>query len=185
MADPIPFYPDPGAESTLYLSVSGQPPILVSQVAFVASRLDNAFDEQKQAGSNFGRVTFIGIQPAEFTVSIIVLPEDEAHFWSKVVPLFRQKGEKGNSPPLDVTNPQINRVGVTTVTCVSSFIDAPHARDGRSVGLVLREWTPAPVKPKPDTSKKKIGAPGSLPASATRGGKPGAVNQSAARANAK
>lgn len=142
-------YDDPVAESVLRMGPSGEELVLVSTVAHISSHLENGFDRQRTAGANFGRKKFLGLVPATFTVTFVVLPEDEADFWANVVPLFRQKGKKGNAPPMDVVNPQINRPGIETVTVISADIDPPNARDGRTVTVQLEEWTPAPVAPKP------------------------------------
>lgn len=150
----IPFYDDPVAESTLRMGPSGKPLVMVSNVAHISGRVENVFDDQMSVGKSFSRVKFRGIKSAEFTVSFIVLPEEEADFWQKVIPLTRQKGKKGNAPPMDVVNPQINRLGVSTVFILSTDIDPPNARDGRAVTMKLREWSAAPVKPKADTSSK-------------------------------
>ena len=148
----IPFYEDPAAESVLRMGPSGGALVLVSNAAHVSSHLENGFDEQTKGGANFGRSKFLGIKPATFTVTFVVLPEEEAAFWAEVVPLCRQKGKKGNAPPMSVVNPQINRPGVDTVTVISADIDPPDARDGRQVTLHLKEWTPAPVAPTPVTA---------------------------------
>lgn len=150
----IPFYPDPAAESVLRMGPTGKSLVFVSNVAHVSGHLENVFDDQTSVGKNFGRTKFRGIKPATFTVTFVVLPEEEDDFWNKVVPLCRQKGKKGNSPPIAVVNPQINRLGIDTVSVVSCDIDAPDARDGRQITLNLKEWTPAPVAPKKvDTGK--------------------------------
>ena len=150
----IPFYTDPAAESVLRMGPTGKSLVFVSNVAHVSGHLENVFDDQTSVGKNFGRTRFRGIKPAVFTITFVVLPEEEDDFWNKVVPLFRQKGKKGNSPPIAVINPQINRLGIDTVSVMSADIDPPNARDGRQVTLQLKEWTPAPVAPKPvDTGK--------------------------------
>lgn len=167
------YYADPEAESILRMGPSGGSLVLVSDVAQVSGKLRNKFDRQTRAGSNFGRVKFVGIFPAVFSVSFVVLPQEEEAFWRDVVPLFRQKGKKGNAPPMDVVNPQINRPGIRTVVVVSAEYDPPNARDGRLVNLQLEEWTPAPVTPRKDESGKSKSQPpnllaggGGLPASA-------------------
>lgn len=147
----IPYYADPAAESVLRMGPSGGAPVLVSNAAHVSARLENGFDEQTKGGSNFGRSKFLGIKPAAFTVTFDVLPEEEADFWTSVAPLLRQKGKKGNAPPMAVVNPQINRWGINTVTVLSADVDPPAA-GLRSVTIQLKEWTPAPVAPNPATS---------------------------------
>lgn len=146
MADRIPFYDDPAAESVLRMGPSGSPLVLVSNAAAVSGHVENGFDEQTKGGSNFGRSKFLGIKPATFTATFMVLPQDEKAFWSAVVPLFRQKGKKGNAPPMAIVNPQVNRLGVDTVTVVSADIEPPEG-GLRCVTVQLKEWTPAPVTP--------------------------------------
>jgi hypothetical protein len=148
----IGFYDDPLAESTLRMGPSGGALVFVSNVAHVSSHVENGLDEQTKGGSNFGRSKFLGIKPAAFTVTFVVLADEDAAFWKSVAPLLRQKGKKGAAPPMAVVNPQINRWGVDTVTVVSADVDAPDARDGRQVTIHLKEWTPAPVKPVDTTS---------------------------------
>jgi hypothetical protein len=166
----IPFYADPAAESVLRMGPSGKSLVFVSNVAHVSCHLENVFDDQTSVGKNFGRTKFRGIKPAKFTITWVVLPDEEDDFWAKVVPLFRQKGKKGNSPPVSVVNPQINRLGIDTVSVVSSDIEPPDARDGRLVTLQLKEWTPAPVAPKPVSTGKvnrdplNLGGSGGVPA---------------------
>lgn len=145
----IPFYEDAAAESVLRMGPSGGSLVLVSNAAHVSSHVENGFDDQTKGGSNFGRTKFLGIKPAEFTVTFAVLPEEETDFWGSVAPLFRQKGAKGNAPPMAIVNPQVNRLGIDTVTVVSADIDHPDARDGRQVTVKIKEWTPAPVTPTP------------------------------------
>jgi len=175
----IPFYADPAAESVLRMGPSGKSLVFVSNVAHVSGHLENVFDDQTSIGKNFGRTKFRGIKPARFTVTFVVLPDEEDDFWIKVVPLFRQKGKRGNSPPIAVVNPQINRLGIDTVSVVSCDIDPPDARDGRQVTLQLKEWTPAPTTPKPVNAGKVNRDPLNLGGSA---GPPAAVelNQSSA-----
>jgi hypothetical protein len=149
----IPFYSDPIAESVLRMGPSGGELALVSTTAHVSAQVENQFDDQTSVGKNFARVRFVGVKPAKFTATFVVLPEDERDFYAKVVPLLRQKGKNASAPPMSVVNPQINRLGVNVVSVLSADIDPPDPRDGRAVTLHLREWTPAPVKPKAaDTS---------------------------------
>jgi hypothetical protein len=150
----IPVYEDAAAESVLRMGPSGKALIMVSNAAHVSAHVENGFDEQKQKGTNFGRVKFLGIAPATFTVTFVVLPDEEDTFYKLVVPLCRQKGKRGNSPPMTVANLQINRLGIDTVTIKSADIDPPDARDGRQVTLHLQEWTPAPTAAKPVNSGK-------------------------------
>lgn len=154
MTDTIATYEDPVSESVLLMAVSGSQPILVSTAADVELELKNGFDKQKSKAKNFGRVKFLGIDLAKIGVDFIVMPDEERDFWAKVVPLFRQKGKRGNAPPIEVTNLQMNRAGITTVTVVSSKIGSPNARDGRRVQVQLQEWAPAPSEPKPVAAGK-------------------------------
>lgn len=142
----IPYYSDPAAESVLRMGPSGSALVLVSNAAHVSSHVENGLDEQTKGGANFGRSKFLGIKPAAFTVTFDVLAEEETDFWKSVVPLLRQKGKKGNAPPMSVVNPQINRWGVDTVMVVSADVDPPSA-GLRCVTIQLKEWTPAPVTP--------------------------------------
>lgn len=148
----------PTTEAVLALIPSGgSESVLISDRAHVSTKLTNGFDRQKKAGKNFGRVKFLGIEPAKFTVTFEVLagPEED-NFKDKVIPLLRRPGRKGNSPPFDVYfGPQITQYGVDTVTIVSSDIGPPNPRTGRIVSLELEEWTPAPVEPKPDNRGSK------------------------------
>lgn len=144
----IPFYDDPEAESVLRMGPSGGALVLVSNTAHVSVRLENKFDDQTSVGKNFKRVKFVGIKPLEITVTFVVLPEDDRAFYNDVTPLFRQKGKNGNSPPNSIVNLQVNRLGVDVVSIVSAEIGPPDAKDGRAVTLNLKEWTPAPTKPK-------------------------------------
>lgn len=162
MNDTIPTYADPVGEGILRMGVSGQPPVLVSISAEVEIELKNGFDKQKSRAKNFGRVKFLGIDLAKASADFTVLPDEEKDFWAKVVPLFRQKGKRGNAPPIDITNLQLNRAGITTVTVVSCKIGSPSPRDGRRVQVQLQEWAPAPSDPKPTPtegfSKAKVEA---------------------------
>lgn len=157
----IPFYADPSAESSLRMGPSGGALVLVSQSASVSVRLGIGVDDQTTAGANFGRLRFLGIKPAQITASWIVLPEDENAFWAQVVPLARPKGRRGNAPPMNVINPQINRAGVDLVTVLDLEYGPPSARDGREVTMHMREWTPAPTDPKPAASPVDV-APAAL-----------------------
>lgn len=157
----IPFYVDPVAESVLRLGPSGKPLVFVSNVAHVSGHVENAFDDQTSVGKNFGRTKFRGVKPAVFTITWVVLPDEEDHFWKNVAPLFRQKGKKANSPPMSCVNPQINRWGIETVSIMSADVEPPDARSGRGITLQVKEWTPAPTTPKPSkTGKEGIFAPG-------------------------
>lgn len=154
-------YVDPVAESTVRMGVSGKQPVLVSTVAEVEVTLRNGFDNQRQKVKNFGRVKFLGIDLARISVDFVVLPDEEADFWRLVVPLCRQKGPKGNAPPIDIINPQVNRAGVSTVTVLNAKIGPPSSRSGRRVQIELQEWAKAPADPKPsDASKSKFDPPG-------------------------
>lgn len=158
---PIATYNDPIAESTIRLGVSGKQPVLVSTTAEVEVILKNGFDNQRQKGKNFGRVKFLGVDLARVTVDFSVMPDEETNFWRLVVPICRQKGPKGNAPPIDIINLQANRAGISTVTVLTCKIGAPSARSGRRVQLELQEWAKAPVEPKPsDAVKTKFDPPG-------------------------
>jgi hypothetical protein len=150
----IPFYIDPAAESTLRMGPTGKSLVFISNVAHVSGHVENAFDDQTSVGRNFGRTKFRGVKPAQFTITWVVLPDEEDHFWTNVAPLFRQKGKKANSAPMAVVNPQINRWGIDTVSIVSADVDPPDARNGRVITAQVKEWTPAPVAPKPVTTGK-------------------------------
>jgi len=141
-------YTDPQAESLLRMGPTGGTLVLVSDCAHVTSHLENGFDRQAAKGANFGRKKFLGVAPATFTVTFVVLPEEEDDFWSDVVPLLRPKGRQGAAPPIDIVNPQVNRIGITTVTVLSADIDPPSPRDGRTVTIQLEEWTKAPTPAK-------------------------------------
>lgn len=175
----IPFYADPAAESVFRLGPSGKPLVFVSNVAHVSGHVENAFDDQTSVGKNFGRTKFRGVKPATFTITWVILPEEEDHFWQNVAPLFRQKGKKANSPPMACVTPQINRWGIDTISVVSADIDPPDARDGRQITLSVKEWTPAPTASKPVNTGKGNRDPLNLGGS---GGVPAAVeaNQSSA-----
>jgi hypothetical protein len=156
MTDTIATYDDPVAESVLLMGVAGSPPVLVSTAAEVDLELKNGFDNQRHKAKNFGRVKFLGIDLAKISVDFVVMPDEERDFWAKVVPLFRQKGKRGNAPPIDVTNLQMNRAGITTVTVLACKIHSPNARDGRKVSVQLQEWAPAPSEPKKPTTVPKF-----------------------------
>lgn len=153
-------YPEPVQESVMGLAPSGGALILISDRAHVSASLKNKFDKQQKAGKNFGRVKFLGTELATFTVTFETLAgfEDE-RFYREVVPLLRRKGKKGVSPPFDVVNLQIQRLGIETVTIVSAEIGEPNAKTGRMITILLEEWAPAPVTPKKDTSKKATNDP--------------------------
>lgn len=158
MIDLIATYPT--GEGVLQMSVSGAPAVFVSAAADVELELKNGFDNQRHKARNFGRVKFLGIDLAKASVEFVVMPDEEADFWREVVPLFRQKGKRGNAPPIDVLNPQLNRAGIKTVTVLTCKIGAPNARDGRRVQVQLQEWAPAPSEPKPSTAvKSKLDGP--------------------------
>lgn len=157
MIDTIPTYADPIGEGIVRMGISGQAPVLVSAAADVEIELKNGFDNQRPKRKNFGRVKFLGIDLAKATVDFTVMPDEERDFWARVVPLVRQKGTRGNAPPIDIINLQLNRAGVTTVTVLSCKIGSPSARDGRRVTINLQEWAPAPSEPKPsDAAKPKF-----------------------------
>lgn len=157
----IPTYLDPLAESTVRLGTSGKQPVLVSTTCDVEVVLQNGFDNQRQKAKNFGRVRFLGIDLARVTLDFVVMPDEETSFWRNVVPICRQKGPKGNAPPVDIINPQANRAGITTVTVLRIKIGPPSSRNGRRVSIELQEWAKAPVEPKPsDAAKTKFDPPG-------------------------
>lgn len=127
---------------------SGGTLFLVSNAAHISSHLENKFDDQTSVGKNFAKVRFLGIKPAKFTITFLVMPEEEAAFWKDIVPLFRQKGKKGNAPPMTAVNPQINRTGVSIVSIVSADIDPPDAGQ-RQVTIQVQEWTEKPTTATP------------------------------------
>jgi hypothetical protein len=151
----IPFYPDPNAESVLRMGPSGGALVLVSNAAHVSGHLENKFDDQTSVGKSFAKVHFTGIKPATFVITFVVMPDEEAAFWKDIIPLCRQKGKKGNAPPMSVVNPQINRTGVDTVTIDSADIEAPDAGQ-RQVTINVKEWTPKPVTPAPAKAKTSV-----------------------------
>jgi hypothetical protein len=156
-------YAEPEQESNLAMAPSGGDFVIVSERAHVSASLKNRFDKQQKAGKNFGRVKFLGTELATFTVSFEVLAGfEEEEFYRQVVPLLRRKGRRGVSPPFDIVNLQIQRLGIETVTIVSAEIGPPDAKTGRIVTILLEEWAPAPVEPKKDSSKKVSTDPLSL-----------------------
>lgn len=152
MVDTIPTYLSALAESTLYLGVSGAPNILISTVAEVEGELGNEFDRQKHKGQNRARPRFVGQELAKFSVSFVVMPDEEDDFWNLTVPICRQKGKNGNAPALTCVNLQINRAGVNIVNVMKLKIGVPLARSGRRIRLELQEWAPNPTQPKPSTA---------------------------------
>jgi hypothetical protein len=141
-------YDDPVAESRLFMGISGEQPALISTTAEVEVQLKNGFDNQRQKAKNFGRVKFLGMDLARISVEFVVLPGEEQAFYNTVVPLVRQRGKKGNAPPLDVINLQMNRIGIDVVTVLTCKIGPPNPRSGRRVQIELQEWAPAPTAPK-------------------------------------
>lgn len=152
----IPFYDNEqlSALSTLQMGTSEQDLITVSTTALVQVRTRNVIDEQTKPGKNFGRSSFIGIAPVVATIVFTILPDEEDHFFDNVMPLCRQKGRDGVSPPITIVNAQLNRVDVDTVSILSCDYTHPTARDGRQVTIQVREWTDKPTTPKEDTSQK-------------------------------
>lgn len=147
-------YADPDSESIVRMGVSGSQPVLVSDAAEVEVELSNGFDKQRHKAKNFGRVKFLGIDLAKASISFTVMPDEETNFWSRIVPLIRQKGKTGNAPPLDIITPQLNRAGISTVTILKAKIGQPNSRDGRRVTIDVQEWAPAPSEPKKTTAAK-------------------------------
>lgn len=146
--------------SSLSIRVPGKETVFVSNEARIMFHGANELDEQKPTGGNLGRLKGLGVRLTMVTVSFLVLAEDEANFWGKVYPLLREKGNRGNAPPLDLINPQATRANMTTVTVSDYDIGDPNPRDGREVTIKFKEWAPAPVKPKPvDNAKTQFGPP--------------------------
>jgi hypothetical protein len=148
VADLIPTYADPIKESTLMMGLSGGELVLVSQTASVEVELKNDFDKQRHKHQNFGRKKFLGISFATIDVEFTVMPDEDADFFRRVVPLLRQRGKQGTAPALQVVNPQLNRLGVTTCNVLRAKIGQPLARSGRHVRLELEEWSVGPTEPK-------------------------------------
>lgn len=148
MVDQIATYENPELESTLSLGKSARDMVVVSDAASIETELGNRLDKQRKKGSNFGRLEMLGVEPAEFTVDFVILPDEEDHFWRKVKPLLREPGKNGTAPPLEAIHPQINRVDVTTVTVHKVVIGQPSSKDGRTIHIDLIEWTPRPTKTK-------------------------------------
>jgi hypothetical protein len=150
----IPYFVDAATEGTVKLGPNGKF-VLVSNAAEVEIELENLFESQRKKGANVGRPRFLGISPVEIAISFTVLAAEEVAFWRDVAPLLRAKTPKGNSPPLDIQSPPVNRLGVRTVILKKSKIGGPNAREGRHVSITLQEWSAKPVDPNADKSKKK------------------------------
>lgn len=144
----VPTYDDPLQESTLLMGLSGGELVLVSTTAMVEIDLKNDFDKQRHKHQNFGRKKFLGISFATIDVEFTVMPDEDADFFDRVVPLLRQRGKNGTAPALQVVNPQMNRLGVTTCNVLRAKIGQPLARSGRHVRLELEEWSVGPTEPK-------------------------------------
>lgn len=157
-------YPDAVVQGVVGLAPSGSPLVFITDRAAVSANLKSKFDKQQKAGKNFGRVKFLGIELATFTVTYVILPDDVENFDNNVIPLLRRKGRNGVSPPFDVFNPQIQRYGIDTVTILSTEIGAYSAKDGQTVTMLLEEWAPKPVEPKKDKSAKATNDPLSIDA---------------------
>lgn len=155
-------YDDPIEESLFRMGPSGGQQFLVSTIAHVSTQLKSGFDRQNKAGRSFGKVKFLGTLPATFNLTFIVLPEDEFQFYNEVVPLFRAKGRKGVAPPMDVSNLQINRLGIFTVFVLATEIGEPNSLSGRAVSVEIEEWTPGPSKPRDDNQGKLARDPEAL-----------------------
>lgn len=148
-------------EGILRLGPSARALVLISTAADVELRLESTFDTQRKHGASKARPKFTGFKPAEIDVSWVVMPEDEDDFWKSVVPLLRPRSPKAEAPPLDVSNLQMNRAGISKIVLKTSRIGAPNARDGRQVSAQFTEWTIAPVDPNKATPKV---LPSELPA---------------------
>lgn len=152
----IPFYDDEqlAGLGTLQMGTSDADLIVVSTTALVDVQGRNVVDEQTKPGKNFGRTQFVGIAPVLASITFTILPDDEDHFFDRVMPLFRQRGRDGVAPPISVVNDQLNRIDVDTVMVLDYRYGHPSARDGRQVMVKVREWTDKPTEPKQTTSAK-------------------------------
>lgn len=159
MVDQIETYENPELESTLQLGKSPKSMVVVSDAASIEVKLANRLDKQRKRGANFGRLRFLGVEPAEFSISFVILPSEEKNFWRKVKPLLREPGKNGTAPPLEAIHPQINRVDVTTVTIQSVNIGQPSSATGREVQINVIEWTPSPTKTKDKSSDRQKARP--------------------------
>lgn len=135
----------PGAVATVQLTNNGR--ISFHGVVDV--------DEQKPQGKNLGRPKHKGARLLEMSIAYVVYADDENHFWTKVYPFLRAKGDKTNGSPIEVYNSQVLYSGVTTYIVVDYQIGEPSNRDGREITLRLKQWVPQPVKPKVNTAAKK------------------------------
>lgn len=147
--------------SALSIRVSGKDTVFVTDAAKILFHGANELDEQKPTGGNLGRLKGLGVKLSVVSISWTVLAgAEEKHFWSKVYPLLREKGKRGNAPPVDLLNAQISRAQIPTFTVHEYDLGEPDPRDGREVTVKFKEWSPAPVKPKvQDASKVQFGPP--------------------------
>jgi hypothetical protein len=149
-------YPNDGSdEQNLYLSTTGDPPILITDNAKVNIRGGNKIDGQTSGGTNKARVKFKGLKLSVLVASFIVVPEQESHFWESVFVLFRMPGDKGRALPLDITHASANRSGIVTVTIEDYRIGEADPVRGREVMIEMREWSDEVFNPKPDPNKGK------------------------------
>lgn len=148
MPDLVPTYADPEKESTFSMGLSGGEMVLVSTTASVETELVNDYDKQRHKHQNFGRKKFLGIMFAKIDVEFVVMPDEDADFFRRVVPLLRPRGKQGSGPALQVVNRQLNQLGVTTCNVLRAKIGQPYARSGRHVRIELEEWSVGPTEPK-------------------------------------
>jgi hypothetical protein len=141
----IPTYADAEYETVLGLGLSRGAIESVSLVAIISIEGENQFDSQSIKKGNFARKRFLGQKPAKFSVTYVMLPDEEQNFWKRVLPLLRPKTPAGSAQPLIAVNPQINRIGIELVTVLSYSIGPADARDGRTISIELEEWTREPT----------------------------------------
>lgn len=139
----------PGRIGTTYLTDNGR-------IVFHGA---NEIDEQGTKGKNLGRPKHQRVKLAEVTIGFNVMPDEEVHFWTKVYPFLREKGKRGNAPPIELYNSQVQYSGITTVMVADYNIGEANNRDGREVTIKFKEWSPAPVKKKEDASLKNKKTP--------------------------
>lgn len=150
MADIAAFDP---RESVLMLGKSGKM-VLCSDAAEVTIRGRNRLDKQVPDNGNKGKVAFKGKELTSLQCSWVLMPEDDATFWSDVFPLFSEPGKNGTANPLDIQHGASNRAGIAVVTVEGYDIGKADPVDGRDISVDLLEWTPRPTAPKKQSAAR-------------------------------
>lgn len=138
-----PYWADDSLESNLWnfvwLGAS-----LLPGIATVTVRKSRALDVQRGKGSDGAYIVDHGNEPASVSISLLITNKTEWDAWVAVLPSIDPQKNGGTKTPLDISHPEPNSMGITTVYVKDISGNPPTALSGKRIEIECIQWVEAP-----------------------------------------